>query len=72
VYAVVCVHIISIFCIYTWWYCLYFVLIISGFVFSQIGATPLHWAAREGRIAAVEWLLGRGLDINAKDKVNIR
>jgi len=32
------------------------------------GQTPLHYAARQGQIQAVEWLLKHGADVNPRDK----
>jgi len=31
------------------------------------GRTPLHWAAKHGRVKEVDWLVARGADIAAKD-----
>jgi ankyrin repeat protein len=31
------------------------------------GQTPLHFAARQGQLQAVEWLLQHGADVNARD-----
>jgi hypothetical protein len=36
----------------------------------QGGRTALHYAAREDRTAAMEMLLGRGADMEAKDNVS--
>ena len=35
---------------------------------NEDGETPLHWAARNGRAAAVDALIAGGADVNAKDK----
>jgi ankyrin repeat protein len=37
-------------------------------VFDDIGYTPLHYAAREGRHAMVRLLLDAGADINAREE----
>ena len=31
--------------------------------------TPLHWATKHGMPETVQWLVERGADINAADKV---
>ncbi|KAL4787462.1 ankyrin repeat-containing domain protein [Aspergillus varians] len=41
---------------------------IANTVADGHGQTPLHWAARNCQIKAVEFLLHKGLDVNATDK----
>ena len=36
----------------------------------QDGNTPLIWAAREGHLPVVEYLLEKGADMEAKDHVS--
>ncbi len=36
-----------------------------------LGATPLHWAAREPRAECVQLLIAAGADVNAKDKEGV-
>ncbi len=33
--------------------------------------TPIHWAAREGKEAAIDRLLKAGADVNALDEVSV-
>ena len=35
------------------------------------GKTPLHFAAQQGTLQAVEWLLKNGADVNAKDNKGV-
>ena len=35
------------------------------------GQTPLHFAAQQGQLQAVEWLLKHGADVNAKDNKGV-
>ncbi len=35
---------------------------------SKIGNTPLHWAAKYGHAAIVEYLVSHGADVNASNR----
>ena len=41
----------------------------GSFLLLQDNCTPLFDAAQRGHVAVVEWLVSRGADINAKDRV---
>lgn len=37
---------------------------------EQLGSSPLHWATRENRFDALDFILAHGADINIKNYVS--